>query len=109
MNIETAYILVLAIGIIMTVGAVGWNPLTNPVLGDNEGDLKKYKDIEHLYHAIDNGKFDDNNINWNHFKNSPVFENATSKIQHCIVKAEHLGDNLADYEIYDCYKKFDKD
>ena len=109
MNIETIYCIMLSIGIISAVAAIGWNPFINSASGDNEGDLKKYKDIEHLYKAINNNKFDDDNINWNHFKNTAIFENATSNMQKCIIKAEHLGDNLADYEIYDCYKKFDND
>ncbi len=103
--------LVLAIGVLTTIGLSNWNLLTSNVFvfGDNESDLRKYKDVERLYQAIDNNKFDDNNINWNHFKNTPIFENATHSIQKCITKAEHLGNNLADYEIYDCYKKFDRE
>jgi hypothetical protein len=36
------------------IGVTHWN---------NEGDLKKYRDLGVL-RAIDNNKFDDNNINW---------------------------------------------
>jgi hypothetical protein len=109
MQNRVASTLVLGIGLLTAIGISNWNQLISNAFGDNERDLKKYKDVEHLYRAIDNNKFDDNNINWKDFKSTPIFENATHSMQKCITKAEHLGDNLADYEIYDCYERFDKD
>jgi hypothetical protein len=103
MHIETVLGLVLTIGISLTLGTGSWKQFYNPVAADNEDDLKKYKDLEDLYDAIDDYEFDDDNIDWKDFKNSQIFENSTKQTQKCMEKAEHLGDNLADYELYDCY------
>jgi hypothetical protein len=61
--------------------------------------------LEDLYDAIYDNEFDDDNIEWKDFKNSHIFENSTRQTQKCIEKAEHLGDNLADYGMYDCYEE----
>ena len=58
--------------IVNSYGISNWNQLISNAFGDNEGDLKKYKDVEHLYHAIDNNRFDDNNINWKDFKSTSI-------------------------------------
>lgn len=105
MHIETVFSLLLTIGIISALGTAGWIQYLTPVSADNEDDLKEYKDLEDLYYAIDDNEFDDDNINWKDFKNSHVYENSTKEMQKCIQKAENLGDNLADYEIYDCYEE----
>lgn len=64
--------------IVNSYGISNWNQLISNAFGDNEGDLKKYKDVEHLYRAIDNNRFDDNNINWKDFKSTSIFEKCYS-------------------------------
>lgn len=74
---------------------------------DNEKDLDKYSDIEELAEAIDDNKFDDDDINWNDFKKSTIYKEADDETQDCIKDAADLGDNLSDYEILDCYDEYD--
>jgi hypothetical protein len=90
MQNRMASTLVLAIGLLTAIRIANWNQLVSNAFGDNESDLKKYKDVEHLYRSIDNNKFDDDNINWKDFKNTPIFENATHTMQKCI-KGRTLG------------------
>jgi hypothetical protein len=54
---------------------------------------------------MDDNEFDDDNIDWKHFKNLLKFDNSTKQSQKCIERAVHLGDNLADYKLYDCYEE----
>lgn len=74
-----------------TVGAV-----------DNEQDLGKYHTIKELARAVDVMKFDDNNLNWNHFKHTVLYQNASAKVQNCIKDKADLGNHLSDYEVMDC-------
>lgn len=64
--------------------------------------FKKYSSIKKLSDAVDNGNFDDDNINYKSFKAWHGYQDASSKVQHCLDKKHSLGNNLGDYEIYDC-------
>lgn len=87
------------------------NPLTlgfvNVFSEDNEKDLDKYDDIEELAEAIDDNKFDDDDINWKDFKSTAIYKEADDETQDCIEDAAELGNNLSDYEILDCYDEYD--
>ena len=69
---------------------------------DNNDHIGKYHSLKSLANAIDDGKFDDNNINFGHFKHTGAWKDADHDERDCIKDAAHLGDNLADYEILDC-------
>lgn len=68
--------------------------------------IENYTSIKKLAKDIDNGNVDDDNVDWNDFKNSAAFKNADDDIQECISDAEHLGDNLGDYEILECVDEY---
>jgi len=58
------------------------NLLNNFVVAtDDEHDLHKYSSIKKLARAVDIMKFDDDNINWNNFKHTILYENATGKVK----------------------------
>lgn len=69
---------------------------------DNEHDLYKYSSIKKLARAVDVMKFDDDNINWNNFRHTVLYENATGKVKSCIKDQAELGNSLSDYEVMDC-------
>lgn len=69
----------------------------------------KYGSIEHLSDAIDEGEFVDDSINWKKYKNWTHFELASEDLRDCIEHRYDLSNNLADYEIYNCYEEHEED
>jgi hypothetical protein len=90
-----------AVNIVMT----GGNGLLQNISADKN--IEDYTSIKKLVKDIDNGNVDDDHVDWNDFKNSAAFKNADDDIQKCISHAEHLGDNLGDYEILGCVDDYD--
>jgi hypothetical protein len=69
--------------------------------------VEEYNDIEDLSKDIDDGEVDDDSVDWSDFKKSQAFKTADDEIQECVEEAEHLGDNLGDYEILECVDEYD--
>jgi hypothetical protein len=69
---------------------------------DDEHDLYKYSSIKKLARAVDVMKFDDDNINWNNFRHTVLYENATGKVKSCVKDQAELGNSLSDYEVMYC-------
>jgi hypothetical protein len=85
------------------LGFFSTNLLNNFVVAtDDEHDLHKYSSIKKLARAVDVMKFDDDNINWNDFKHTILYEDATGKVKNCIKDQAELGNSLSDYEVMDC-------
>jgi hypothetical protein len=63
--------------------------------------------MEQLVKDIDNGKDDDNSMNWHDFKNSKIFKQEDVETQQCIKNRQELSNNLADYEVLRCFKDSD--
>jgi hypothetical protein len=63
--------------------------------------------MEQLVKDIDNGKDDDNSMNWHDFKNSKIFKQEDIETQECIKNRQELSNNLADYEVLRCFKDSD--
>lgn len=63
--------------------------------------------MEELVKDIDNGKDDDNSMNWHDFKNSKIFKQEDPETQECIKNRQELSNNLADYEVLRCFKDSD--
>lgn len=102
---KLSILLVAVAAIIGTGGAaiIGSNLSINSASAvDDEQDLPKYHNIKQLARAVDIMKFDDDNINWNHFKNTNLYQNSTAKIKLCIKDQAELGNSLSDYEVMDC-------
>ena len=65
------------------------------------------KTMEQLVKDIDNGKDNDNSMNWHDFKNSKIFKQEDIETQECIKNRQELSNNLADYEVLRCFKDSD--
>ena len=63
--------------------------------------------MEELVKDIDNGKDDDNSMNWHEFKNSKIFKQEDLETQECIKNRQELSNNLADYEVLRCFEDSD--
>jgi hypothetical protein len=63
--------------------------------------------MEELVKDIDNGKDDDNSMNWHDFKNSKIFKQEDLETQECIKNRQELSNNLADYEVLRCFEDSD--
>jgi hypothetical protein len=78
------------------------SPVLKIIAEDDEANLGKYHTLAQLSAAIDEQDFDDDDINFDDFKNSTIFKTTSVQMQQCIADADELGNNLADYEIYEC-------
>ncbi|MDW0153467.1 MAG: hypothetical protein QOK68_02550 [Nitrososphaeraceae archaeon] len=63
--------------------------------------------MEELVKDIDNGKDNDDDMNWNEFKDSKIFKQEDIETQGCIENREELSNNLADYEVLRCFEDSD--
>ena len=60
--------------------------------------------MEELVKDIDNGKDNDDSMNWHDFKNSKIFKQEDIETQGCIKNRQDLSNNLADYEVLRCFE-----
>ena len=60
--------------------------------------------MEELVKDIDNGKDNDDSMNWHDFKNSKIFKQEDIETQGCIENRQDLSNNLADYEVLRCFE-----
>jgi polyhydroxyalkanoate synthesis regulator phasin len=63
-----------------------------------------YKTMGEMVKDIRNGDKDDDNVDYNKFKNSIVYKNAKEDVRNCIDLANKVGEKLGDYEIVRCYE-----
>jgi cobalamin biosynthesis protein CobT len=65
---------------------------------------RDYKNMKDLIKAIKNGDKDDDNMDWDKFKNSAVYKNEDKNVRDCIDFANKVGEKLGDYEVVRCFK-----
>jgi len=63
--------------------------------------------MEELVKDIDNGKDNDDTMDWGEFKNSDIFKQEDVETQICIENRQDLSNNLADYEVVRCFEDSD--
>lgn len=63
--------------------------------------------MEDLVKDIDNGKDNDDDMNWDEFKDSKIFKQEDIETQGCIENRQDLSNNLADYEVLRCFEDSD--
>ena len=61
-----------------------------------------YERIEEMVKDIRNGDKDDDDVDYNKFKDSTVYKNAKEDVRKCIDLANKVGEKLGDYEIVRC-------
>jgi hypothetical protein len=66
---------------------------------------RDYKNMKDLVKAIKNGDKDDDNMDWDKFKNSAVYKDEDKNVRDCIDLANKVGQKLGDYEVVRCFKK----
>ena len=81
--------------------------------GDNHPTEKQFWQVAEqnklysLAKCIDHMECKENNIDWNEFKETKAWTNATEDEKICILESEDLGNTLVAYEVLDCYKNPD--
>lgn len=63
-----------------------------------------YERGEEMVKDIRNGDKDDDNVDYNKFKDSLVYKNAREDVRNCIDLANKVGEKLGDYEIVRCFE-----
>jgi hypothetical protein len=110
LHMKVQAILILAILATILAGltlSIDGSPIPKVIAEDDEDNIGKYHTLAQLSAAIDEQEFDDD-INFDDFKNSTIFRTTSIQMQECIKDADELGNNLADYEIYDCEEEGEK-
>lgn len=64
---------------------------------------RDYEDMKELVKDIRNGNKDDDNMDWDKFRDSSVYKNENEDIRDCIDLANKVGGKLGDYEIVRCF------
>ena len=64
---------------------------------------RDYEDMKELVKDIRNGNKDDDNMDWDKFRDSSVYKNENEDIRDCIDLANKIGGKLGDYEIVRCF------
>ena len=64
---------------------------------------RDHGDMKELVKDIRNGNKDDDNMDWDKFRDSTVYKNENEDIRDCIDLANKVGGKLGDYEIVRCF------
>ena len=64
---------------------------------------RDYEDMKELVKDIRNGNKDDDNMDWDKFRDSSVYKNENEDIRDCTDLANKVGGKLGDYEIVRCF------
>ena len=65
---------------------------------------RDFNNMKDLVAAIRNGEKNDNNINWEKFQDSGIYQNEDKDSKECLQLAHKIGNNLGDYEIVHCFR-----
>src|SRR5574341_609273 len=65
---------------------------------------RDFDNMKDLVAAIRNGEKNDNNINWEKFHDSAIYQNEDKDSKECLQLAHKIGNNLGDYEIVHCFR-----
>ena len=65
---------------------------------------RDFNNMKELVAAIRNGEKNDDNINWEKFQDSGIYQNEDKDSKECLQLAHKIGNNLGDYEIVHCFR-----
>ena len=97
--IKICFLLVL----IITVG-------TSSIISTNfhayavEAIWRDYENMKDLVNDIKNGDKDDDNMDWDKFRDSTVYKDEDEDVRDCIDLANKVGEKLGDYEVVRCFE-----
>jgi hypothetical protein len=89
--------------LIITVG-------TSSVISTNfhayavEAIWRDYENMKDLVNDIKNGDKDDDNMDWDKFRDSTVYKDEDEDVRDCIDLANKVGEKLGDYEVVRCFE-----
>ena len=63
--------------------------------------------MEELVDDIDDGRDNDDYMDWGEFQDSKIFKLEDIETQECIENRQDLSNNLADYEVLHCFEDSD--
>ena len=91
--------------IIVTILTIGTLLIGSNYFANANGALwSDYHSMKNLTQAIEGRKVNDDNINWQKFKTSDIYQDAGNNTQKCLKLAHKVGNNIADNEIVHCSK-----
>ena len=65
---------------------------------------RDFDNMKDLVAAIKSGEKNDDNINWEKFQDSGIYQNEDKDSKECLQLAHKIGNNLGDYEIVHCFR-----
>jgi hypothetical protein len=84
--------------------------VTSSIIGTNfhayavEAIWRDYENMKDLVNDIKNGDKDDDNLDWDKFRDSTVYKDADEDVRDCIDLANKVGEKLGDYEVVRCFE-----
>ncbi|MGI8720359.1 MAG: hypothetical protein ACR2KF_07525 [Nitrososphaeraceae archaeon] len=91
----------LILGTIIMIGTIVL--VNNNSIYAKQAIWRDFDNMKDLVVAIRNGEKNDNNINWEKFQDSDIYQNEDKNSKECIQLAHKIGNNLGDYEIVHCF------
>ncbi len=89
--------------IITSIGIYGIL-VTNSQIYATQAIWRDYTSMKDLVKAIKNGDKNDDNMDWDKFRNSAVYKDEDKNVRDCIDLANKVGQKLGDYEVVRCFR-----
>ena len=92
----------LILGTIIMIGTIVL--VNNNSIYAKQAIWRDFDNMKDLVAAIRSGEKNDNNINWEKFQDSDIYQNEDKDSKECLQLAHKIGNNLGDYEIVHCFR-----
>ncbi len=92
----------LILGTIIMIGTIVL--VNNNSIYAKQAIWRDFDNMKDLVAAIRSGEKNDNNINWEKFQDSDIYQNENKDSKECLQLAHKIGNNLGDYEIVHCFR-----
>ena len=102
MNNSPSLRISLILGTIIMIGTIVL--VNNNSIYAKQAIWRDFDNMKDLVAAIRSGEKNDNNINWEKFQDSDIYQNEDTDSKECLQLAHKIGNNLGDYEIVHCFK-----
>ncbi|MDW0181404.1 MAG: hypothetical protein QOK78_11125 [Nitrososphaeraceae archaeon] len=102
MNNSPSLKISLILGTIIMIGTIVL--FNNNSIYAKQAIWRDFDNMKDLVAAIRSGEKNDNNINWEKFQDSDIYQNEDKDSKECLQLAHKIGNNLGDYEIVHCFR-----